>query len=618
MAAIKIDRFGGVMPSVDPRNLADSSAQTAHNLDLRFGDFRPVRGIGESVATVTAGAKTIFRTPSGVWLSSARDANYVNNQVSDVGYERVYVTGNNTEYPEAWQESTYYRLGVPAPLTAPSTTVVVADEYTRADQDASANEIVDAVTAAVRINVSAAYFGNTKPSNGGTFGGLWLNHGDASELATADASDIAYVVPATGLVPTAASDAYLGDPSLNGAAITYLSTGYLSIAMSWRATGYSVNTTTLKAALLALTLPPDNTAALLTDAQAQAIVDRIADLASPSKSPVLQYVSNINQRQIDVRTQILRADDDIGRALALSSAIQKLDTEVKTLDAYFQGLSANLRAYVATILSGYRYVLTTAVDRVLETRVYLHTYVNEWGQESAPSPASELLELDQNDSVAVTIGACPVDDPYVPITKWRLYRSSTTNLGAAYQLVVEQDISDLSYEDEKKQEELEEECQTLTWTEPREELLGLVGGPNGIMAGFFGKTLAFCEPYAPYAWPREYELTLEYNIVAIGVYDQTFVVLTEGFPYYVSGADSASMSALKKETPQSCVSKRSVCSADGGVFFVSPDGVCLAGPTGVALLTQGAYDRKDWQDLDPANSFAAFSEGVYYLFTDTA
>ena len=616
MAVIKISEFGGIQPSVDPRNLPRGSAQTAHNLDLRFGDFRPVKGIGAAVATVVAGARTIFRTPSGAWLSSALDANYVNSQVNDAGYERVYVTGRNPEHPEVWQGDTYYRLGVPAPLTAPSVSVSTADEYTQADQDKTANEVIDAVTAYVRVNVSNALFGNTKPTNGGTFGGLWLNHGDNASLATTSSADVAYNVPASGSTVTAASDQYLSDPSLNGKAITHSSTGYWSVAMAWRASGYAVNETALKAGLLALTLPPANTAALLTDAQAQAIVDRIADLADPAKEPVLRYVNNINQRQNAVLTQILRTDTDAARAPALLSAIQNLSVEVAVLNQYFADLNANLRSYVASILAGYRYVLSPVVERVLETRVYIYTYVNEWGQESAPSPASELLELDQNDSVIVTIPACPVASPYVPIASWRLYRSATSNLGAAYQLAAEVAIGTLTYTDSKLQEELEEECQTLTWIEPPTDLIGLTGGPNGIMAGFFGRTVCFCEPFAPYAWPAEYRISLEYEIVAVGIFGQTYVVVTEGSPYYVSGADSASMSAQKLETTQACVSKRSLVSAEGGVFYASPDGLCLAGPQGVTVVSQGAYDKADWGGLNPSRSFAAFSEGVYYIFTD--
>ena len=155
----------------------------------------------------------------------------------------------------------------------------------------------------------------------------------------------------------------------------------------------------------------------------------------------------------------------------------------------------------------------------------------------------------------------------------------------------------------------------MTWAQPPAGLLGLRGLPNGIMAGFFGKTLCFCEPFAPFAWPVEYQLTLEFNIVGIGVFGQTAVVLTEGNPYFVSGADSASMSAQKLESPQACIAKRTIASVEGGVIFASPDGLCLAGPNGVSVISQTAFSRADWQAQVTSTAFGAFHDGVYHLFT---
>jgi hypothetical protein len=204
------------------------------------------------------------------------------------------------------------------------------------------------------------------------------------------------------------------------------------------------------------------------------------------------------------------------------------------------------------------------------------------------------------------------------LTHWRLYRSSTTNVGAAYQFVAEIAIGTLTYADTKLQEELQEVCPSLTWTEPRSDMIALVGMANGIMAGLAdgGKILCFSEPFQPYAWPREYELSLKYLGVGLGVFGQTVVVLTTGFPSYVSGSDSASMSEQVIENPQACVSKRSIVSTNGGVFYASPDGICLASGAGVQLLTLGAYSREDWQALGLTTSFAAFSEDVYRIVTE--
>jgi hypothetical protein len=190
--------------------------------------------------------------------------------------------------------------------------------------------------------------------------------------------------------------------------------------------------------------------------------------------------------------------------------------------------------------------------------------------------------------------------------------------GQAWQLVAEIAIGTLTYTDTKLQEQLTDVLVTETWEEPRADLFALHAMPNGILVGLAdaGKTLCFCEPGAPYAWPREYEIPLQYAGVGIGGFGQTAVVVTIGLPYYVSGADSASMSAQKIEAPQACASKRSIVSAEGGVFYASPDGLCLAGPSGVQVLTLQHYSPEDWRALGLAGSFGCFSEGVYRLVTE--
>ena len=107
-------------------------------------------------------------------------------------------------------------------------------------------------------------------------------------------------------------------------------------------------------------------------------------------------------------------------------------------------------------------------------------------------------------------------------------------------------------------------------------------------------------------------------MVGLGVFGQTLVVLTEGHPYYSSGADAANMSMQEIETPQACVAKRTIAPVQGGVMYASPDGLCLAGPSGVEVLTTMAFSKEDWQALSPETAFGAFSDGSYFLFVNGA
>lgn len=269
-------------------------------------------------------------------------------------------------------------------------------------------------------------------------------------------------------------------------------------------------------------------------------------------------------------------------------------------------------------------------DRVLDTRFYAATYVNNWGWESAPSPVSDMLEVDQNDKVALAMPAAPAGRD---LTLWRLYRSNTGSEESAFQLVTEQPIGAQAFVDEVKESELGEVCPTFSWLEPpvrRDSasagtikpikgpdpyLRGIVSMPNGISAGFIDNFVAFCDPYHPYAWPVEYQTTTETPIVGLGVFGQSLFVGTMGNPYIISGADSATMTAEKLDADQACVSRRSIASVGGGVIYASPDGLCLASPNGVQLVTGELFSREDWDALNPREILGATHENVYYFWT---
>ncbi len=267
-------------------------------------------------------------------------------------------------------------------------------------------------------------------------------------------------------------------------------------------------------------------------------------------------------------------------------------------------------------------------DRIVDSRFYLTTFVTDWGEESAPGPVSDLLEVDQNDSVRIS-------RPIVPsgrnIQKWRIYRSNVGTTSADFQFVEELLIGSTTYDDALKSSELGEICPTITWAEPpyrmdsqsaaipkpvkgtNPYLRGMVGMPNGIMAAFLDNTVAFCHPYIQYAWPVEYQITTEYPIVGLGVFGQTLFVGTLSNPYLISGSDSASMSAQKLDAAQACESQRSIVAAQGGVFYASPDGLCFASQAGVEVITLSLFAREDWQALVPSSIVAALHEGVYYF-----
>ena len=88
---------------------------------------------------------------------------------------------------------------------------------------------------------------------------------------------------------------------------------------------------------------------------------------------------------------------------------------------------------------------------------------------------------------------------------------------------------------------LGEEVPSTDWDEPPADLKGIMHAGNGIIAGFAGKTLYFAERYLPHAWVEKYELTTNYNIVALANLPDGILVLTEGKPSIATGNDPAGM-----------------------------------------------------------------------------
>jgi hypothetical protein len=275
-------------------------------------------------------------------------------------------------------------------------------------------------------------------------------------------------------------------------------------------------------------------------------------------------------------------------------------------------------------------LVSVVPDRIIDPRFYFATYGNDWGEESAPSAVTAMLEIDQYSSATITASAPPSGRN---ITIWTLYRSNVGNTTTAFQRVMSSPIATLTYTDTLKGEELGEACPTITWAEPPFRinaaastennlvakgpdpyLRGLTGMPNGIMAGFVDNYVAFSDPYHPYAWPVEYQIPLGFEIVGLGVFGSSLFVGTYANPSIISGSDSASMSEITLDDSQACLSARSIVSAEGGVLYASPDGICFASLNGVEVLTTALFAREDWQLLNPESIVAAMHEGVYYMW----
>jgi hypothetical protein len=243
------------------------------------------------------------------------------------------------------------------------------------------------------------------------------------------------------------------------------------------------------------------------------------------------------------------------------------------------------------------------------TRFYLQTYLNGYGEEGPPSLlSSEVTLANPGATVNLAFSAIGLNDQN--ITKRRIYR----NVDEAYQLVVELPITTLSYADSLPDGGVGIVLDTFSFFEPIESMIGLTAMPNGILAGFTGFTVCFCEPYLPHAWPVAYQQTTEHEIVAIAAAGNSLIVGTTGNPYIFSGVSSDAISGQKLELAQSCVSKRSMVDMGEYVIYASPDGLVAIGSSSAQVITSSLFNKSKWQEYEPETIRAEYYEGKYFAF----
>lgn len=255
-------------------------------------------------------------------------------------------------------------------------------------------------------------------------------------------------------------------------------------------------------------------------------------------------------------------------------------------------------------------------DVIPDTRVYVYTYVSAYGEEGPPSDPSNTVDVDPSQAVSLTNMATSPGGSY-NVTAKRIYRSSTGTQSTAFQFVAEIPVANTSYSDTVDQADLGEILQTEGWVAPPAAMKGLTLGANGIAAGFKDKTVYLSESFLPHAFPAKYQQTTEHAVVGIGAFQQSFAILTTSYPYVLSGSDPGSMSMVKLEAPQACVSKRSICSTGTGVIYASPDGLVSIGADGIRLLTQGLLNREQWQAYTPSSMLIKQYNSKIYVFHST-
>ena len=273
----------------------------------------------------------------------------------------------------------------------------------------------------------------------------------------------------------------------------------------------------------------------------------------------------------------------------------------------------------------------TADDTLTPNDVsYVYTFVTAFGEEGPPSSPSSIIQLD--DTQTTTLSLPQSDQPsgnynFGSGSLKRVYRSNTGSTNTQFQFAGEVPFTATTFNDIQDADTLGEVLPSATWIGPPDDnaslypdgpLKGLISLAQGTMAGFTGKRFCLSEPFLPHAWPIGYRITTEEDIVAIASTANGVAALTDGQPYFITGTEPSSMTAVRIDLAQACVNINSVVDMGDYVLYAGPDGLCGVESASGSVVTKGLISVKQWNaDFHPSTIRAFRHEGTYVAFHST-
>lgn len=258
---------------------------------------------------------------------------------------------------------------------------------------------------------------------------------------------------------------------------------------------------------------------------------------------------------------------------------------------------------------------TATDDDLTSDTVYAWTWVSKLGEESGISPLTDTVTFGPGITSILTGMPSATAVGGRPVAKKRIYRSTTSSSGATdLYFIAEIDASETQFFDTYGDNPDQEAITVRDFDPPPDDLRGLTAMPNGMMAGFSGKELRFCEPYQPHAWPYSYAQTCNETIIGLCSFGSSLAVMTAGNPYIVQGISPDAMAMSKVEAPYPCIAKQSIVDMGYAAVYASPLGLVQISESGASLASAAIWTREEWQALGP-ETIQATRFGLSYIFS---
>lgn len=274
---------------------------------------------------------------------------------------------------------------------------------------------------------------------------------------------------------------------------------------------------------------------------------------------------------------------------------------------------------------------TESCNRSSDARTYVYTYVNMWGEESAPSPASNILTVDDGSAVSVTGIALPPDgygikyaNIYRATTGFRAPNAQQQKPLTDYMYVATVEFPSSTFTDTVAMANLSAVLETQKVRMPPMGLSNIVSIEGVVrLAGSVKNRIHISENFQPYNWPVKYDLTLDSTVIHMGNLDQKLYVTTDTQPYVIDVSSCEDMKCIPvldagvKLPDIACKHASAAVVTRHGFIYSTPLGLVLIDPTAkFHVLTSKWFSEDDWQQLQPDTARLAYWEGFLFCITD--
>ena len=637
MTTTKIAEFKGTLPRISPELLPGTAAQAARDMKLYSGDLIP---IPEPVVYANAERTGVLRTLYALrdpdtdelkWLTWANEVDIVTPAADELAEQRFYFTGDGKPKVSTYALATaglepypatggYYELGLPLPTTTTTATPTSFSTVTSASFARDGGGNVTLVTAAAHnlkdgalITVSGfSYRTGTYARVGTTITVTITNHGLVTgtriyiEFTTGGATTNSYTVTVTGTNTFTVVDTVSGATSgdcrwdVRDLNITTTATVINSTTLTYYSPGAQVATTTSS--------------------------DGKVDLGGlvQSRNYLYTWYTPWDEESIgsEPSTAIFIKEGQIVTVSGLPTAPPAGDNFIRGIRLY-RTVASTTQSLDADYFRLATLWFPQAISSVARTGGVVtlkfaeqHKFIKD---DRLKLAGCSVAGFDITGAVVTTVP----DRFTITYAQAGADTATTAATGTVYYDIAENPPTDparywgdASYDftDDFNYRSLLNILTSNDYDAPPEDLQGVTVIQNNIMAGFVGNDIYFTEPNQFHAWPVKYKISLEYNIVGMVALGTDLLVLTEGFPYVISGSDPAVLSVTRYSTNYPCLSKRSIVQTDAGVMYSTHEGLAIASFVGgVQIATAPAHSPDTWNAaLDPSTIVGTFYDSMYF------